>query len=565
MSSNVIESLAIKIGVEAEGVENAFQKLAKGTEAVKGAFDRVADKINAVREHVGNASKAGGEKLNDLGKHADATGATFAEVGETVKHAFDPKTLKGFEVGLRQLAVPLAGIFSVGASFRSFLNEGEALDDFSKRLGVNAQQVDAWAHASRDAGGSAQGLKSALESFMKNTGQGADAFFALGKKIQGMSNFSARKTLEALGVSGDAQSVFLKHRENAEAVAKSYEKIATTAKQAETAKNFNLALRGLSDTFHGFAYDLFVLVTPALEGVLRLMKSVLGFIGEHAGLVKIALSALAVYMGTVWATTLAGAIKTVGGLSGVLKIATVQARALFATLAANPFAMIVTAVVAVCAVFEDLYTFAVGGRSVFGAFLETLGVAPKTIDKVREGLGLLVVVADQMVEVFKKDFQFLADLFDWILGDGTFEKVASSFIDAWKARLIEFPMAIAEYFRAPLEEAIQWATDKITSFLDMAKGFGNKVSSFFGFGDDDNDKPTPLSSTDFAQSVVAKMVSVPTVTSADNRQTVNVETHITTSADPEAVAGAVERGVGRGLSRTNSILVNANSGVKQKG
>lgn len=567
MAGNVVETLAIQIGVETTDLENALQNLAKNANALRPTFEGVAQKVNELTGATGNASKEGGANLNKLANASAQTGGAFQRAGDQLKKAFDVKTLSVFEGGLKRLALPLAGILSAGASFRSFLSEGEALDDFSKRLHVNAQQVDAWARASRDAGGSAQGLKSSLESFMKNTGQGADAFFSLGKRIQGMSDFSARKTLEALGVSGDAQNVFLKHRENAEAIAKSYEKIATTGKQAETAKSFNLAMRGLSDTFHAFAYDLFMTVTPALESILKLMRAGLTFIADHAGVVKIALTALSAYMAGAWIASVMGTIKALGGLSGLLKLVTVQARAFLATLTANPIGLVVTALVALGAVLEDVYTFAVGGRSVFGAFLETLGVAPKTIENIRAGLAgfveFLKTVANGALELFKKNVQVIVDLLNFVFGDGSFEDVGRSFVEALKFNLSVIPKAIYSLVKEPFDKAVGFVKDKINDIKGYAKDLSDTVLGVFGWGSDDENKA--IKGGDSSQSVVAQMATAPNVTTSDNRQTVNVETHITTNADPEAVAGAVARGVNRGLSRNGSILVNANTGVIQKG
>lgn len=568
MAGNVVESLAIQIGVETDDLESALQNLAKSANALRPTFEGVAQKVNELTGATGNASKEGGENLNKLTSASNQTGNAFKRAGDSLKKAFDVKTLSVFEGGLKRLAIPLAGIFSVGASFRSFLSEGEALDDFSKRLHVNAQQVDAWSRASRDAGGSAQGLKSALESFMKNTGQGAEAFFSLGKRIQGMSDFSARKTLEALGVSGDAQNVFLKHRENAEAIAKSYEKIATTGKQAETAKRFNLAMRGLSDTFHAFAYDLFMTVTPTLETVLKLLRSGLTFLADHAGIVKVALTALSAYMAGAWIASVLGTVKALGGLSGILKVVIVQMRTFLATLLANPIGLVITALVALVAVLEDVYTFAVGGRSVFGAFLKTLGLAPETIKNIRESFasffGYVGKVASAFFDAFKAQIQVVISLLNWIFGDGSFKDVGASFVDALEKGLGGVPKALTSFLVEPFNHVISDVKRRIAELKGMAKGFVNTVKGVFGFGDPEEDGDA-ITNPSHAQSIVAQMATSPNVTNSDNRQTVNVETHITTSADPESVANAVANGVNRGLARNGAILVNANTGVLQKG
>ena len=50
-----------------------------------------------------------------------------------------------------------------------------------------------------------------------------------------------------------------------------------------------------------------------------------------------------------------------------------------------------------------------------------------------------------------------------------------------------------------------------------------------------------------------------------NDMKVTVENHIQTTADPQAVGQAVSVGVDRALTRSNRNLVNAQTGVVQKG
>ena len=50
-----------------------------------------------------------------------------------------------------------------------------------------------------------------------------------------------------------------------------------------------------------------------------------------------------------------------------------------------------------------------------------------------------------------------------------------------------------------------------------------------------------------------------------NDMKVTVENHIQTTADPQAVVQAVSAGVDRALTRSNRNLVNAQTGVVQKG
>ncbi len=555
--SNVIESLAIEIGLESEGLREALDDVGQRLNTLKGRLVTVAESMTGVET---SSQKAGKEASAGFDKIALSTkGATH--------------TLDGFRTGLTRLLVPLTSALATGKLFSDFLNQGEALDDVSKRLGVNAKQLDAWSKAARDAGGSEAGFKSALESFMQTTGQSADAFYSLGKRIDGMSTFAAKRTLDALGVTGDAQQVFLKFRGNAEAIAKSYESIAMDAKQAETAKAFNLAWRSVSDTFSSVAQQIFTMVTPALTGMLRLVRSVLGFLNEHTAIVKTGFTALSVFLAGQWLGTMVKVIGSFSGLLSLVKNATIAVRAFGVALMANPLGLVIAAVIALAVAIEDLFTFAEGGVSVFETLLETMGMAPETISKVREafktGFDAIGVVLDKVSNAFKATFDFVKSIVNLLFGDGTWGDVGNQLAKTLDAQFMGLPSFLGDLLQKPFDSAVGYIKDKIDSLKGMLSSAGSSVARFFGFGDEEDSntvaKPNGRVLGGAQGRIAASVANTQTSNVIDQRKTITVETNITTNSDPEAVSGAVYRGVNRAMNPYGDILTNADSGVRQKG
>ena len=497
-------------------------------------------------------------------------------------------------------------------------------------------KIDAWAKANRDAGGSAEAFKDALQQWTIETGRGADEFFKMGEHVKGMTDVQARYFMRAMGLSQEASAIFIKHKDAADKVAESYKSVAFTKEQAESARRMNILWRQFTNTAQSLANTIAVAVLPVVNKVLSVLSDGLAFLNEHSRAVKILLGGLgAVIAGTYLRKILA----LIGGLKGLfatVKAGTTIVAAFNAVLMANPLGVVIAAVAALGLAIDDLMSFLEGGGSLFGDFMRWIGFSDQQITEFRKNLGnflsAIASIPGQIADAVASIFGFFGDVYS--AATNTFEKVRSV--------IANIPRAIVE----GIPKALSWLKEKLKSLLG---GFGSLVSEFFSDdeeggdkGDDKgNQRPSRIKWENYQddgieypddeeqeiprsvkvnrnqtvlnksavreshesvdrrineklikhlllsspQPVAAQLIgeiSMPQMPVANgaiaairqkseraggitNDMKVTVENHIQTTADPQAVGQAVSVGVDRALTRSNRNLVNAQTGVVQKG
>lgn len=649
--------LFFELGIDSKKLLDGLDRAAKSINDFEGrateGFRLVANGLNEFERKMREAlepidqiaiqfSKSGliaGKVSDEVAEQILDIGTTSQKAALTAGRAFDSieSKLGGLGLLLKTLFAPIAAAFAGGRLAQNFSQMGEELSVLSERTGVAVEKIDAWAKANRDAGGSAEAFKDALQQWTIETGRGADEFFKMGEHVKGMTDVQARYFMRAMGLSQEASAIFIKHKDAADQVAESYKSVAFTKEQAENARRMNILWRQFTNTAQSLANTIAVAVLPIVNKVLSVLSDGLAFLNEHSRAVKILLSGLgAVIAGTYLRKILA----LIGGLKGLfatVRAGTTIVAAFNAVLMANPLGVVIAAVAALGLAIDDLMSFLEGGGSLFGDFMRWIGVSDQQINEFRKNLGnflsAIASIPGQIADAVASIFGFFGDVYS--AATSTFEKV--------RTVIANIPQAIVE----GIPKALSWLKEKLKSLLG---GFGSLVSDFFSDDDEDgedkgdaigNRRPNRLKWENYQddgveypddeeqeiprsvtvnrtqtvlnksavreshesvdrrineklikhlllsspQPVAAQLIgeiSMPQMPVANgaiaairqkseraggitNDMKVTVENHIQTTADPQAVGQAVSVGVDRALTRSNRNLVNAQTGVVQKG
>lgn len=649
--------LFFELGIDSKKLLDGLDRAAKSINDFEGrateGFRLVANGINEFERKMREAfepidqiaiqfSKSGliaGKVSDEVAEQILDIGTTSQKAALTAGRAFDSieSKLGGLGLLLKTLFAPIAAAFAGGRLAQNFSHMGEELSVLSERTGVAVEKIDAWAKANRDAGGSAEAFKDALQQWTIETGRGADEFFKMGEHVKGMTDVQARYFMRAMGLSQEASAIFIKHKDVADKVAESYKGVAFTKEQAENARRMNILWRQFTNTAQSLANTIAVAVLPIVNKVLSVLSDGLAFLNEHSRAVKILLGGLgAVIAGTYLRKILA----LIGGLKGLfatVRAGTTIVAAFNAVLMANPLGVVIAAVAALGLAIDDLMSFLEGGGSLFGDFMRWIGFSDQQINEFRKNLGnflsAIASIPGQIADAVASIFGFFGDVYS--AATSTFEKV--------RTVIANIPQAIVE----GIPKALSWLKEKLKSLLG---GFGSLVSDFFSDDDEDgedngdaieNRRPNRIKWENYqddgieypddeeqeiprsvkvnrTQTVLSKSavreshesvdrrineklikhlllsspqpvaaqligeISMPQMPVANgaiaairqksersggitNDMKVTVENHIQTTADPQAVGQAVSAGVDRALTRSNRNLVNAQTGVVQKG
>ena len=649
--------LFFELGIDSKKLLDGLDRAAKSINDFEGrateGFRLVANGLNEFERKMREAfepidqiaiqfSKSGliaGKVSDEVAEQILDIGTTSQKAALTAGRAFDSieSKLGGLGLLLKTLFAPIAAAFAGGRLAQNFSQMGEELSVLSERTGVAVEKIDAWAKANRDAGGSAESFKDALQQWTIETGRGADEFFKMGEHVKGMTDVQARYFMRAMGMSQEASAIFIKHKDAADQVAESYKSVAFTKEQAENARRMNILWRQFTNTAQSLANTIAVAVLPIVNKVLSVLSDGLAFLNEHSRAVKILLGGLgAVIAGTYLRKILA----LIGGLKGLfatVKAGTTIVAAFNAVLMANPLGVVIAAVAALGLAIDDLMSFLEGGGSLFGDFMRWIGFSDRQINEFRKNLGnflsAIASIPGQIADAVASIFGFFGDVYS--AATSTFEKVRSV--------IANIPRAIVE----GIPKALSWLKEKLKSLLG---GFGSLFSGLFEDDDEDgedngdaigNRRPNRIKWENYqddgieypddeeqeiprsvkvnrTQTVLSKSavreshenvdrrineklikhlllsspqpvaaqligeISMPQMPVANgaiaairqksersggitNDMKVTVENHIQTTADPQAVGQAVSVGVDRALTRSNRNLVNAQTGVVQKG
>lgn len=528
-----IDKLVIALGLDSAELRDGLQKASQSisdfgrrVDASGNDLDRVALTASKTGIVINGVSDAAAERILQIGSSGQKAAVTFIRAMDSVADKVGHVTSL---VG--KLLAPLAAAFAGGKIIGNLSQMGEQLSVLSERTGVAVDKIDAWAKANRDAGGSEEAFRSALEQWTVEQGRSADDFFRMGEAVKGMSQQQAAYFMRAMGLSQDAAAVFTKYTDKAQEAAKAYAGSAMTPEQAKMAREMNIQWRRFTDQSQALGSMLAVTVLPIVNKVLNVITNVVSGIRENGRFIKIVLGGI----GTIiTASVLRPVLSAAGGFAGLfktIKSGTAITAAFNTVVRANPLGVVITAFTALALVVEDFFTFLSGGKSLFEDFLHFLGIPQKYIDGWRKTVSsffeVLASLPGELISALGDVWGKAKAFGEWVAGLGSsisslggliikalgsLPELLSSVFDSLFDALSGVGGALKDSVIDGFSSAIDWATsafwgliEQIGEWIDSALDIGGKakdalsgavdsakdaiggvfggVADFFGFGD----------------------------------------------------------------------------------
>ena len=474
-ASKAVSDLGKRMEVSGAEIDQMAASASKSTLMLGGVSDEVAERIMAIGTAGQKASLVTGRAMDDLAGRMGKLGTLF-----------------------KRVVAPFVAVFSGQRLFQNLSQTGESLDILSERTGVATDKIDAWAKANRDAGGSEEAFKSALESWTVDKRRSADEFFRMGEAVKGMTDQQASHFLNAMGLSQDAAAVFTKFKDSATDAAEAYKGVAFTPEQAKAAREMNIRWRQFTDQAQALANMLAVTVLPVVNKVLKVIGDGVAFVREHSRAVKLVLAGVGTVLAATYGRSIIQAITASSTFFKVLKSGQGIMAALNATMLANPVAVVTAAVVALALAFDDLFAFIRGGNSILGRFLSFIGVSDERIQAIRETcqewLDALINLPAEAVKALGELWDaiksigssFKEGVTDFFGGVGEFfaslpDLVASSIEQTIEA-IGALGDAIGDAIERGIQSAIDWAMsafkaliDQLSAWIADALNIGGKI------------------------------------------------------------------------------------------
>ena len=374
-----------------------------------------------------------------------------------------------------------ACVSAFASSFGSMKEDVRVLDDISKKVNANVEDIAAWGDAIEMSGGSAKSFQNTLVSlssdlsklsitgkarskpFLEALGLDAkdlsakpimDVLQDISNAVQGMDKQTSGFALKNIGFDPDTIK-FLQGGNVEGLIAKQKELGVYTAKDAEAIDKMDKTIKQISHTFKTLAIPLFSVIIETVGKVANYVAKGITLISKNTDVLKGAVLALTMLF--------SGPL-----LSAVAKF--------FSVLMAHPFMMVIAAMAGVALLLEDLWVYANDGKSAFEGLWEKLGT-PKEVMAGFEKLGKLLgkigdVLSDkenQIVAVFSILTGLVAVLVSAI-------GAIPAAIAAGLALIIAYWEEISQFF-ADIAEAFKIVGRMIASIFEIAgRAIGDALS-----------------------------------------------------------------------------------------
>lgn len=438
----------------------------------------------------------GTDKVKKLGGHMQAAEEMAGHLGGS------------FMETLKSGAAALAGIVAVGslvAGFRATIDAADALGEVSAALDINVDELDAWGHAVKMSGGSAEGFQGSLRTLTASMAQmdtvgksrvapffkelGVNMLDAAGKMRPVMDllpelaeSFGQMDKAQAMGMGQrlglDQGTIMLlqKGRVAVEDLVKRQKELGVISLEAaEAAGDFNDAL---DDTAHmgrsGFA-ELGTVVLPVLSSVLRAIQATGAYLSEHGSFVKAFFTGVAAIVSYLYVPAMIKA-----AMATNFTFLPILAMGLAIAGLAAAFAL----------AYDDIVTFMEGGDSMIGRVAEKWPIVGDIVRTWVHYLGLLRdiavavfgLLADLIMDPANAWDNFTASMrgaFDTFAGSSPqmmalVGRIGEAFTDMGRDVMAVWNMITA---------AIKATIDLISGGIDALAGGIAKVSGWLGMGD----------------------------------------------------------------------------------
>ncbi len=305
-----------------------------------------------------------------------------------------------------------AGLYAVQQTFTEYLSQADSLLKFSRAIGQNVEDIDAWGQAVKRSGGSAEGFQNSLKSLtvqlskMSTTGKsragnilqsvGIDAgdigrqrnafevLSDIADKMQGMSKEEAFGFGASLGLDSGTIMLLQQGRDGVADLVGKMKELGTITPDDTWVEDFNDSIDDIKKSFMSLMGIVFREVGPVFNWLTQQIKQLNIWLRKHEVAVKAFF-----YM--------------VAGLITALLIPTLLE--LFATILANPITWIIMLLAGLALVIEDLVVWANGGESALGDLWTAIFGSPEEAKQTFEDLKQALIDIYDTVMPLIKSFQ----------------------------------------------------------------------------------------------------------------------------------------------------------------
>lgn len=538
----------------------------------------MAEKLTELSIDISINAKEAQKELKNTAQQAQKSTKKIADNTEkNIKRA--DISMQGLANTLKRLALAYVSMSAFKATLESYTAFNTQLINANQLLGLETQSLAEMGRAMTRFGGNLESTIGALKSMNSHLQQAkfnggalvdiarkygiqisayqkADkALLSLAKQMKGFSLETKTAIMSQLGLDEAMQRALIDGGAELERQIQKQRALGVeTDEDIKLTKDFNEAMLDLKDIFSALAREMMRGIMPFLRGLVDKMIFFVDIIRKNEIFVK----------GFFIGITIA-----------LMPILAILAKMAIATLAAfAPFIAIGVAVAGVAAIFEDLYYYFMGWDSATGELVKKFPHLKKVIDPLKPVImGIMNVFSkiwaliknpswrafgDTLKSIFTLPMDALQTLADglksWFDSLGQMDGVAGAVFrafgkgleflingikkvkayiesltwDKFKDDALRVFNAIGDFFARMIEKI----TNAFSGISEKIKSFGNSISSFFGFGENETPQAQP-------QALQIPMSSAVTNTYGGNTTTINnnVNQNIT-SATPMQVATA---------------------------
>jgi len=456
-SNSTIESLNIKIGVNADNVLNTlnninslFQTITASANVATQAVNQLAvallnlnnakDSVKITPEKIiptsvdssnpesvkveaeKKATKKNGKGvvfdggdvlLDDLNRPNPGTTPSDVDVNRDAGRGVTPSSSTRRIVGqrldyqtrkwvnrIKRYLMPLVAAFSVRALWKGFMDTTKMLESYSDKLNMNAQDLDKWSKANAYAGGSAKGFLDAMTKWTQTTGKSGDEFIEMLLHINELSEEEQKNFLKTNQLTKEQVALFLQSDADIVKTLQDIKDITYTDKDIQKQKEFNIAWQQFKIQAQGLGDILIRMILPVMTGINRMVTSFIKTLNEHKGVLLTIGSLLAFAFGNVLVVQMIKGVGLGAKMVAVFKALTLGVGGFSKALLASPITWYIAAIAGLVLLLEDIYVFATGGKSFTGKVLsEYLGMTTEEIDEIRSELKTVIDLGKQFVKV----------------------------------------------------------------------------------------------------------------------------------------------------------------------
>lgn len=428
--------------------------------------------------------KKGAEDAKKVVDGLEDTLLSTDKVTEQLGKAFDELTKSA-----KKSIVRFLGFAAIVAGIKGITQQTDEIGKFSKALGENVEEIDAWSEAASRFRGSGEAFRGSIKSLIDQLAElqltgggtavevfarlGISAFDAAGKtrpvldilldvarSFEELTEAESVNFGQKLGL--DQATILLLQQGRSEVInlVNEQRKLGITTKEdTEIASDFSRAWLDFIQVLKELGRLIGAIVLPVLTLFLNAIKSITIFLRNNKNLVTgffigVAIVLTAVYLPAVITATTA----TLAFVASLIA-------------AASPFLLIAGIIVAIAAAFavlyQDIVAFIQGNDSLIGLLVDKFPLVKKIVDAISDS------------------FKFLKQTISAILSDN-FEELPESLqkaLEKSKEKFLEFNKFIIFIFKA-IRNFIKESFDLLKNPLRDIFKIGGNLSKFLGFGTD---------------------------------------------------------------------------------